>query len=415
MSMWMTNPNAYGPAAGPIFQELYKQPAAFAGVLGNNYGAYAGGLASTGKSFADAFGAYGAGMGSIAQARANENSARFGANAMAEAARQGTLSNLGAASLGAYGSAANSALNAWAANQQAYNRSAADMHTANAQGMSNYGVSRNNALGTMAGAYGDVGKAQVASNALANLNFSMSDGGGGGSGFSATGPGGPIASGSFGGSGGGGMNFSGSSSRSSSGAGGAAALSGLGGLRRAAMDSDIPNRLDRLGADGRRQLDDQHYSSREMPSQMLGQTLSGLMTLGSPAYSQSSAGMDQFYANTRPNEAPYDSMLRSLAGGFNQTGSQLGGVQRDLGSGFTTANQGVRGMWDDTLGRSLEFMTPAQREVARRDGAREQRRTRDMSRIDQLTRLAGNESLSQGRRNWYASAADRLRRSLGSL
>lgn len=447
MSMWMTNPNAYGPAAGPIFQELYKQPAAFAGVLGNNYGSYAGGLASTGKSFADAFGAYGAGMGSIAQARANENSARFGANAMAEAARQAGVANIGAASLGAFGSASNSALNAWAANQQAYNRAAADMHTANAQGMSNYGVSRNNALGAMSGAYGDIGRAQVGANALSNLNFSMGDGGGfgGGSGFSATGPGGPIASGSFGGGGGGGgMNFSGSSSRSSSGMGGGQALAGLGGLRDAVTSSDIPDRLDRLGAAGRKQLDDQHYSSRGMPSQMLGQTLSGLMTLGAPAYGSSAAGMNQFYANTQPNERAYESMLGQLGGGFNQVGRQIGGVQHDLGRGFNTANQGVRGMWDASLGRLPEFMTPAQREVARREGEIEADRSAAMRRMRELTRLMNSSSGADTvdgkfqrahRANMqhqmnildqydnptipsmptYTSAADRVRRSLGAF
>jgi hypothetical protein len=404
----MDSPNKYGAAAGPVFQELYKQPGAFAGALSSNYGAYAGGLANTGKSYADAFGSYGAGMGSIAQARANENSARYGANAMAEAARQGAMSNIGTAALGAYGSASNSALNAWAANQQAYNRSVADMQTANAQGMSNYGVSRNNALGTMSGAYGDIGKAQIAANALGSLNFSM---GGDGGGFNATGPGGSIASGSYGG--GGGTNFSGSST--SSGTGGEQALAGLGSLRDSATDADIPDRLDRLGEIGRRQLDDQHYSSRGMPSQMLGQTLSGLMTLQAPAYGQSAAGMNQFYNNSRPNDSAYQSMLGALQGGFNQAGQQIGGVQRDIGGGFSTANRGVRGMFDDTLGRLPEFMTPAQREVASREGAREQRRTQDMSRLDRLTRMAQSPNVSAGRRDWYNSAADRVRRSMGAF
>jgi hypothetical protein len=416
--MWMNRPNNYGPAAGPIFQELYKQPGVFAGALSNNYGSYAGGLAETGKSFANAFNAYGAGMGSIATARANENSARYGANAMAEAARQAGLASVGSAALGAYGSASNSALNAWAANQQAYNRSAADMHTANAQGMSNYGVSRNNALGAMSGSYGDIGKAQVGASALSNLNFSMSDGSGGsgGGGFSATGPGGSIASGSYGGGGsGGGMNFAGSSSRSSAGMGAGQALTGLGRLRDAVTSSDIPDRMDRLGADGRRQLDDQHYSSREMPSQMLGQTLSGLMTLQAPAYGQSAAGMNQFYANTQPNERAYESMLGQLGGGFNQAGRQIGGVQRDLGGGFNTANQGVRGMWDDSLGRLPEFMTPAQREIASRGGVQERQRSQDMTRLDRLTRMQQSPNVSAGRQNWYASAADRVRRSLGGF
>jgi hypothetical protein len=211
------------------------------------------------------------------------------------------------------------------------------------------------------------------------------------------------------------MNFSGSASRSSSGAGGEQALAGLGSLRDSAMDPDMPNRMDRLGEIGRRQLDDQHYSSRGMPSQMLGQTLSGLMTLQAPAYGQSAAGMNQFYANSQPNDSAYQSMLGSLQGGFNQAGRQIGGVQRDLGGGFNTANRGVRGMFDDSLGRLPEFMTPAQREVASREGAREQRRTQDMSRLDRLTRMAQSPNVSAGRRDWYNSAADRVRRSMGAF
>jgi hypothetical protein len=152
-----------------------------------------------------------------------------------------------------------------------------------------------------------------------------------------------------------------------------------------------------------------------MPSQMLGQTLSGLMTLQAPAYGQSAAGMDQFYANTQPNERAYESMLGQLGGGFNQVGRQIGGVQRDLGGGFNTANQGVRGMWDDSLGRLPEFMTPAQREVASRGGVQERQRSRDLSRLDRLTRMAQSPNVSAGRQNWYASAADRVRRSLGTF
>jgi len=405
----MQNPKPYGPAAGPIFEELYKQPGVFAGALSNNYNSYAGGLANVGKSYADAFGAYGAGLGTMATARANENSARFGANAMAEAARQGALANVASSGLGAYGSAANSALNAWAANQQAYNRSAADMHMANQQAMGNVGVSRNNALGALGGSYGALGKAQIGADALSNLNFSMSGGGGGG--FSATGPGGPIAGGSFGGGGGGGgFNFGGSSSRSSSGGmGGAGALAGLTGLRDSVMDADIPNRIDRSSQAGRDQLDAQHYSSRMMPSDMLGQTLSGLMTLSGPAYSNSNRGMDQFYANTQPNERAYESMLGSLNQNFGGVGQQIGGVQRDMTGGFGTANSGVNNLWDRTLGKSPEFQTPAEREIAARQGRLEAAKSKEMERLARLERLANDPSSPY--QSYYArrAAAQRAR------
>jgi len=342
---------------------FFAAPGQFAEVLGGNYGNYVGGMAQTGKNYTDAFGAYNMGLGNMATARANERSNMYGANAMAEAARQGTLSNIGTAALGAYGSASNSALAAWAANQQAYNRSAADMHTANQQAMGNVGVSRNQALGGLGAAYGGIGRAEIGANALSNLNLNASgDFGGGGGGFSATGPGGPLASGSYGGGGGGGgFSLSGSRSSSSGGGGSSGALSGLGDLRRSVMDPDIPNRIDNASQAGRNQLDAQHYSSRNMPSEMLGQTLQGLMTLGSPAYKASGAGMDQFYQANQFDERPYESMRGDLSRGFTTVGNQIGGVQRGIEGGYATANQQVNDLWDRSLGAEYDPVTRVRR------------------------------------------------------
>jgi hypothetical protein len=333
---------------------FFAAPGQFAEVLGGNYGNYVGGMAQTGKNYTDAFGAYNMGLGNMATARANERSNMYGANAMAEAARQGTLSNIGTAALGAYGSASNSALAAWAANQQAYNRSAADMHTANQQAMGNVGVSRNQALGSLGAAYGGIGRAEIGANALSNLNLNASGDFGGGGGFSATGPGGPLASGSYGGGGGGGFSLSGSRSSSSGGGGSSGALSGLGDLRRSVMDPDIPNRIDNASQAGRNQLDAQHYSSRNMPSEMLGQTLQGLMTLGSPAYKASGAGMDQFYQANQFDERPYESMRGDLNRGFTTVGNQIGGVQRGIEGGYATANQQVNDLFDNSLRRHYD-------------------------------------------------------------
>lgn len=409
------------PETNPqVLATIYQQPAAFADVLGRNYNAYAGGLAGLGNAYANTFGAYGAGLGTLATARANENSARFGANAMAEAARQAGLANIGAAGLGAYGSAANSALNAWAANQQAYNRAAADMHMANQQAMGNVGVSRNNALGALSGAYGGIGRSEAAANALSNMNFSMSDGGGGGGGggggFSATGPGGPIASGSFGGGGGagGGFSFSGSGSRSGGGGGGGGALAGLSGVRGSIMDSDIPNRIDRTSQAGRNQIDEQHYSSRMMPSDMLGQTLSGLLTLSAPAYGASDRGMNQFYANTQPNERAYAAMVGSLDRNFGSTGQRLGGVQDDLGRGFGVANANVRNTWDDSLGRLPMFQSPAERAAEAEALRLAQARARDTQRLETLAGLMDSPYVPEKHKSWYGREAERLRARLGA-
>lgn len=437
------NPESANMATGQIRSTLLQQPASFANVFGNNfggasqalasnygnaanalggtYGAFAGGLASTGKNFADAFGAYGAGLGTLATARANERSNMYGANAMAEAARMGAIGNLGASALGAFGGASNSALAAWAANQQAYNRSAADMHSANQQGMSNLGVSRNNALGSLGGAYGDIGKAQVAANALSNMtsnmNFSMTGpGGGSGGGFLATGPdgrpiviGGRGSSGPVGGGGGGNFTLTGSANRtanssatpgSNTGPGGA--LSGLGGLQQSLMDNTYADRIDAASQAGRDQLDSQHYSSRGMPSAMLNQTLGGLMALGRPAYDNINSGMRDFYSNNRFNERPYQDMVGAISSGFDRTGRQIGGVQRGLTDGYrgtsgdiigayrdansqlggmyNTANANVNNLWDRSLGQSEEFMSPAQMEIRARQAEIERRRTVDMQR-----------------------------------
>jgi hypothetical protein len=343
----------------------FAAPGQFAEVLGGNYGNYVGGMAQTGKNYTDAFGAYNMGLGNMATARANERSNMYGANAMAEAARQGALSNIGTAALGAYGSASNGALAAWAANQQAYNRSAADMHTANQQAMGNVGVSRNQALGGLGAAYGGIGRAEIGANALSNLTASgYFGGGGGGGGFSATGPGGPLASGSYGGGGGGGgggFSLSGSRSSSSGGGGSGGALAGLGDLRRSVMDPDIPNRIDSASQAGRNQLDAQHYSSRNMPSEMLGQTLQGLMTLGSPAYKASGAGMDQFYQANQFDERPYESMRGDLNRGYATVGNQIRGVQRGIEGGYATANQQVNDLWDRSLGAQYDPVTRARR------------------------------------------------------
>lgn len=433
------------PNANPeVLSTLYQQPAQFAGVLGNNYGAYSGGLAQTGKSFADAFGAYNMGLGTMATARANERSNMYGANAMAEAARQGSLANIGTAALGAFGSASNGALAAWAANQQAYNNAASNMHTANQQAMGNLGVSRNQALGSLGGAYGGIGRAEVGADALSNLNFNASGnfGGGSGGGFSATGTGGPIASGSYGGGGGGGGGgFSMSGSRSSSSrsrGGGGAALGGLDSLARNVMDTDPADRIDAASAAGRRQLDEQHYSSRVMPSQMLGQTLSGLLTLGQPAYDASARGMDQFYGANQFDERPYESMRGDMNRGFATVGNQIGGVQRDLGTGYATANQQVNDMWNRSLGRTEVFSTPLEIAQRRREADLYNRRTSIMDALyedeqraadaDQMAdyyrrqsadpRLAWTATLARNQENNARQNrfnAERARRRMGAL
>lgn len=372
-SRFSENPGAKNQAVGQITSTLLQQPAAFADTLGKNYGNYAQasqgyfqGLAGLGSSQANNYAAYAGGLGNLAQAQANANNnnqlLNTGYNSMAEAARQGALANLGSAALGAYGSASGSALGAWAQNQSAYNKMLSDLGSANQAGLSQLGQSRNAALGGLGAAYSRSGVGMAVADALGGMDF----GGGGGSGFQATGTDGEIASGSYGGSGGG------RGSRSS-------ALSGIsdrmfGGLDATRGDlnsTDIQDRMDANYANTLGMANYQHMTSRDMPSQMLGQTLSGLMSLNKFNAGESSRGMDQYYANvtpisTRPgNEIAVNDVLSGLTYGYRDSSDRLGGIQSQMGSGWNdttrglnAANDSVADMWDSSIGNMM--LSPAE-------------------------------------------------------
>ena len=348
---------AANQASGLMGSTLYQQPANFA------------------NSFADVYKSYSGGLGNVATAMANERGNLYGANAMAEAARQGAVSNIGSAALGAFGGIGNSALAAWATNQTAYNKALSDMHTANQAAMSNYGQSRNAALGQLGGAYAQtasgLGAAGRRDSVSADLGGLFGGGGGfGGDGFTASGPGGTIASGSYGGGGltggggAGGFGINRSSDNPYIPGLANAAFGGLGGLSKNLMDWDLPNRMDRRADQGAMQLDAQHYSSRMMPSQMMGQALSGLMALGGQAYGNSSMGMDQFYGN---QQRAGDQFMTGVTG--------KGGILDRLSSGFGDSNTQINAMWDRTLGKTA-FRTPEE-QVRDAEAARQARRQVD--------------------------------------
>jgi hypothetical protein len=246
---------------------------------------------------------------------------------MAEAARQNAASNIGAASLGAYGGATNNALQAWAANQTAYQRAASDMHAANQQAL----VGRNSALAALAA---------NANSSESGSSTSIGGGGGGfgggGSGFSARGVGGPIASGSYGGGGGGfggGGLRGGSSSYSRSGPN----YGFLGGLQRNIMSGDEMQ----LAADGRQQLDSAYYSSRNAPGSLLSKSLDGLLQLADRGYGASSSGMDQFYATQSDpnNRAQFGGVLDGLSGGYGTALNQINNYATRLDPILRTMNR----------------------------------------------------------------------------
>jgi hypothetical protein len=330
--------------------------AAQPGVFGQNYtGAYGGygqaltGLANAGAS---AYGAQAGAMGNIANAQAQERGARNSATGMAEAARQGAIGNMGSAALGAYGSAAGSALGAWASNQTAYNKALADMMAANQAAVSQFGQSRNQALAGVGDSYSKAGTGLGASSVAGNLNFNMS---GGGSSYapdySAYGLDGLLAQGGYGGQ----MNMdpmSISATRTTTpGQLDQIVNPTFGGLNAtlASLNSDaIPQQLAYGNADAMGRLDAQHSTSRGQPSQMLGQALSGLLTLGSQNLGESGRGMSQFYASDSPSD--YSGYAQSVNGGYQDFMRGNLGMQQGLDQGYANVGNQLGQLWKNSLG-----------------------------------------------------------------
>lgn len=328
--------------------------------------------AGLGNAYSDAYGAYSTGLGNVATARAADRANFYNANALAEQARQGALGQLGAAGLGAYGSASNAALGAWATNQTAYNKALADMQAANQAAMSGYGASRNAALGQQSTALGSMASSLGNASRVDQGSMSMGSsfgGGGGGGGFNATGyDGEPVASGSYGGMGGGGV-LGGMAGSRMSGPGaqfGGVMAGGFGGMNNALsgiMDPGVMNRLDYGAAAGMQQLDNQHYTSRGMPSQMLDQTLGGLTGLSGMNINALQGGMNQYYAtaNDPRNRARFGDVLQGLGSGFNAATGGINNLSRSVPGVLTPLQQAQESAAAAELNRQnmLNRFTPA--------------------------------------------------------
>lgn len=363
-------------AEGQIKAALMAAPGQFAGAMGNAFAGFGQGIGGLGQAMANMYGSNAGALGNLATARANFAGNQAAANAMAEAARQTSLGNMGVAALGAYGGAANSAMGAWAQNQQGYNRSLADMYMANQNAMAQLGATRNTSLAQLGSPYAQMGIGGALAGAL-------SQPAGGSGGFLATGPSGAIASGQYsrpasGGDIGGGMNGS---------------FAGLNALR-GSLDS--PAYLDAMRGQvetGANRLDAQHYSSRGMPGQMLGQTLSGLLSLGRQGYDQLRGGMNQFYAN-RPTYNDSD-VLTSINSNFNTARGDMAGLRGDLTAGLSNTQGALRGLFDDSLGNL--FPDPMRDARQRRQLELFNRRNQMLDLIEQRRNYATRDGNITGR------------------
>lgn len=404
-----------GAAQWGAMGQAFQQPGQFANAFanlnntyGNAYGGYAGGMGN-------AYGSYATGLGNLATAAAYERSNLYGSQAMAEAARMGALGNIGSAGLGAYGSASNAALNAWAQNQSAYNQAAAGMHMANQSGLSNYGAANAAAQGNAAAAsaaaagqvgaaranaMGQIGRAQVAGNALAGLGL----GGGGGGSFLAGGVEGPIGSGSFSGLGIPPVRGGGSPMLTESDVFGGA-YGGGGGVD--INDPGIVAGLQDNARAGRRQIDDQHYSSRNMPSDMMGQSLSGLLALTQQSQGAIGAGMNQFYGT---QQRAADQAMRQFNATRGALGSGFGevtqGLERGFGSvGDMTRNMAgsIQGLYDNAPWRN-QMTTPAEQARMQREADLLQNRYAEQDRLARALGNMGDPRRRMDRERWRQAA-----------
>lgn len=253
--------SAVGQGAAGYYSGFGQAEAGRYGGLGMLAGAMA-------QDNSNRYGAYAAAEGNRQTAMANEAAARYGANAMAEVGRQTTLGNLGSAALGAYGSNANQAMNAWALNQQAYNQALSQMSGANQGALAGLGMSRN------AGLQG---------------------------GFTASGPGGPVASGSY------------------------------GDTNRYLMDQSGMNALQAGAARDMQSLNEQHATSRGMPMDMQRQTFADLLTMNRQSAAPVMQGMNQYYQSMRGRP--------DFAGGMNQFYGAMERFQPDYSGVLGALNQ----------------------------------------------------------------------------
>jgi len=149
-------------------------------------------------------------------------------------------------------------------------------------------------------------------------------GGGGGNTFNATSPSGPVASGSYsmGEQRGGGM-------------GGGADLSGY---RNDIMDGGVLSQLASADTNARDRLDRQQDLYRQDYSNMFGQGLLGMLTMGREGSGAMRTGMQDFYGNVSQNRPNFGQYLDRAGQGFSQSSGDIRGVgdrmSRDYGSGL---------------------------------------------------------------------------------
>ena len=308
---------------------LYQLPGQMIAAQAQNFGALSGGLgqlggaiggmtgqqsqalAGLGGAMAQNYGAYGNTLGNLASAAANDATGYYNALSAAAGSNQTGLANMWTQALASAGGMGNALAASMGQGQAGYQQALAGMQGANQNAVSQYGQQRLNALGRLGTA-----------DAVGNMQFNFGGGGSGRNTFSATSPGGQVASGSYN-MGGGGMG------------GGVTDLSGY---RNDIMDGGILSQLASADTDARDRMDRQQDLYRQDYSNMFGQGLLGMLTMGREGAGSMRQGMGDFYANVSQNRPNFGTYLDRATQGYRDSGRDIRDVgdrmSRDYGSGL---------------------------------------------------------------------------------
>jgi len=326
-------PGQFGQTLGGMYDSYNK-----------GYGTYNQGLANLGNSYAQNYAAMAGGIGGVANALGNTwNNAQANnqASSAAEAARQAAVSNLGTAAMANYGNVAGQGLQAWAANQNGYQKSLTDMNVGNQNAVSQLGVGRYNALAGLgkSGAAMQVGRDVSA--ALPGLagNASVGSPASGGDGFRM-----------------------------------------LDGLRGDINNGAELNALARTHDADVGSLNADQAIARNTPRTMVSDAYGALMDFNKLNLGASRNGMNQFYDFARESQAnnyhpgqaiPTGSLLDALAGGYTDSANRIGGVQKDMNSGWSdnkniykSSVAGVNDLFNRSIGNTGAFNSAAQNQQA---------------------------------------------------
>lgn len=340
------------------FSPLYQLPGQVVNMMGQQTGALAGGygqigsaiggmggqhsqalaglggqhaqaLAGLGNAFAQNYGAYGNTIGNIANANAMDAINYYQSLGAAAAANQSGLSNMWTQALASLGGLGNALASSMGQGQVGYQQALAGMQGANQSAVSQLGQSRMNNLGRLA-----------AADSVGNMSFDFG-GGGGANSFAASGPGGQIASGSYGG--GAALPGSGSAGR---------AAADLSPYRQDIMNNSVLSQLNDSDMEARNRLDRQQDLYRQDYSNLFGQGMLGMLTMGREGAGSMRTGMQDFYSNVGQNRPTFGQYLNAATQGFNQSGRDI----RDTGQRMSDDTTSMAGRISADYGGALDAL-----------------------------------------------------------